>query len=367
MTKLHKLAEQGQAIWIDYIQRSFIQNGSLHTLIAKGVRGVTSNPSIFEKAIAESNDYDADIGRLTREGASATDIYEALVFEDIRQAADLFRPLYEQTDGLDGYVSLEVSPVLADNSEETIREARRIFAELNRPNILIKIPATPAGILAIEEVIASGVNVNVTLIFSVGQYEAAAKAYLAGLEKMLALNGDISSIASVASLFISRVDTAVDAALQKAGHSDLQGRIAVDNARLAYARFQSITHSDRWTELARAGAKRQRPLWASTGTKNPAYSNTCYVDELIGSDTVNTLPPATLDSYMDHGKTALRIEKDLAGAQDRINSLAIEGVNFDEITQKLLDEGVEAFALAFENLMHSIEEKRNRFRREPHK
>ena len=360
MNKLQELAKRKQAIWLDTISRSMVRDGGLQKRIADGVRGVTSNPSIFKKAIADSHDYDDDIVRLSAMGKTLNGIYEALVLEDICQAADLLHPLYEQTNALDGYVSLEVSPKLANDTEGTIVEARRLFSALGRPNIMIKIPATCAGIPAIEEVSASGISVNVTLIFSLAQYEDAADAYMAGLEKMVGVGGEISRIASVASFFVSRVDTAMDAVLEKTGNTEFLGRIAVDNARLAYAHFQENSRSDRWAKLARAGAQPQRPLWASTGTKNPIYSDTRYVDNLIGSETVNTVPPATLDAFMDHGQTDRSIEEDVGGAQDRIDSLGAEGVDFDEITDALLNEGVDAFAQAFDDLMHSIEEKRNR-------
>jgi transaldolase/glucose-6-phosphate isomerase len=360
MTKLHELAELGQAVWLDYIRRSFIERGDLQTLIEKGVRGVTSNPAIFEKSIAGSDDYDDDIKRLAGEGKSVSEIYETLALEDIRQAADLLRPLYDQTDGLDGYVSFEVSPILAHNTNGTIADAKRLFAAVGRPNIMIKIPATPAGIPAIETVIASGISVNVTLIFSLAQYEAAAGAYIEGLERLLDAGGTLAKTASVASFFISRVDAAVDATLEKLGHSDLKGKTAVDNAKLAYARFRERFTGERWNRLARAGAKVQRPLWASTGTKNSAYPDTLYVDRLIGPDTVNTVPPATLQAFIDHGQVALTVGKDLEGARSRLTRLAEVGINLDSITKKLLDDGVAAFAKPFESLMSSIEIKRDR-------
>jgi len=359
MTKLHELSDLGQAVWFDYIQRSFTRSGKLLTLIERGVRGVTSNPSIFEKAIAGSEDYDADIQRMAVEGKSLDEIYEGIVLEDIRQAADLFRPLYEETDGRDGYVSLEVSPKLAHDTEGTILDARRLFAALGRPNIMIKIPATPAGVPAIEEVIASGVNVNVTLIFSLAQYEAAAGAYMAGLEKMAAAGGELARVASVASFFVSRVDTAVDAALEKTGNRELQGRIAVDNARVAYACFREIFSGGRWEKLKQAGARVQRPLWASTGTKNLAYSDTLYVDSLIGPDTVNAVPVSTLDAFMEHGQVVHTLQEDLPGARNSLALLPAFGVDFEGITQTLLDEGIAAFTLAFDNLMRRIEEKRD--------
>jgi len=358
MTKLHDLAGLGQAIWFDYIRRSFIESGELGELIAQGVRGVTSNPSIFEKAIAGSDDYDADMERLVGEGKSVEEIYEALAIEDIRGAADLLRGLYDETEGGDGYVSLEVSPTLAHETEATIIDAKRLFGAVGRPNVMIKIPATRAGMPAIEAVIASGINVNVTLIFSLEQYEGAAEAYIAGLEKLAADGGDVSRSASVASFFVSRVDTAVDRALEKVGETELQGRIAVDNARLAYARFGEIFAGERWERLAGAGARVQRPLWASTGTKNPSYADTMYVDGLVGADTVNTAPPGTLKAFMDHGEVGITIDKDVEGAGARIAKLAGLGVDFDAITETLLEEGVAAFAKAFEGLLGSIETKR---------
>jgi transaldolase len=360
MTTLNQLTELGQAVWFDYIRRSFTRAGDLQALIDQGVRGVTSNPAIFEKAIAGSDDYDTDIQRLAGENKSINEIYETLAVEDIRQAADLLRPLYDRTDGRDGYVSLEVSPTLAHDTAGTIADARRLFAATDRPNLMIKIPATQAGIPAITTAIAAGINVNVTLIFSLAQYEAAATAYINGLEALLESGGKLAQIASVASFFVSRVDTAVDAALEKIGRSDLQGLTAIDNARLAYARFREIFAGDRWNRLALAGARVQRPLWASTGTKNPAYADTVYVDNLIGPDTVNTLPPNTLQAFLDHGQAGLTIDRDVDGARRRIAALSGVGISLQTITEQLLDEGVAAFAKPFENLMKRIEEKRDR-------
>ncbi len=360
MTPLDQLSELGQAVWFDYIRRSFTRTGDLQALIDQGVRGVTSNPAIFEKAIAGSDDYDADIQRLAGENRSVNEIYEALAIEDIRQAADLLRPLYDRTDGRDGYVSLEVSPTLAHDTAGTVADAKRLFAATDRANLMIKIPATPAGIPAIESAIAAGINVNVTLIFSLAQYEAAATAYINGLEKLHKTGSKLGRTASVASFFVSRVDTAVDDALEKIGRSDLQGLTAIDNARLAYARFREIFAGDRWDRLAAAGARVQRPLWASTGTKNPAYADTLYVDNLIGPDTVNTLPPATLKAFIDHGRASVTIDKDVAGARSRLSALAEIGISLEMITRQLLDQGVAAFAKPFENLMRSLEEKKDR-------
>jgi len=360
MTKLHELTELGQSVWLDYISRSLMASGKLQELVDQGLRGVTSNPSIFEKAIAGSDDYDEDLNRLVRDGRSVAEIYENLAMSDIRRAADVLRPVYEKSGGADGYVSLEVNPALAHDTGATIAEARRLFASLERPNVLIKVPATPAGIPAIETLIGEGVNVNVTLIFSLEQYEAVATAYIAGLEKLALAGGDVGRVASVASFFISRVDTAVDKALEEIGNTEIQGKIAIDNAKIAYSRFREIFSSERWKKLATESARVQRPLWASTSSKNPAYPDTLYVDNLIGPDTVNTLPPATLDDFLDHGKVATTVETDVDGARMRLAELAELGIDLDAITNKVLDEGVAAFAKSFEGLIASIAEKRRR-------
>ena len=360
MAKLHELAELGQSIWLDYIGRSLIASGELQKLVDQGLRGVTSNPSIFEKAIAGSADYDEDLNRLVRDGKSVAEIYEDLAMADIRSAADILRPVYEKSGGADGYVSLEVNPALAHDTGATIAEARHLFASLKRPNVLIKVPATVAGIPAMETLIGEGINVNVTLIFSLEQYEAVATAYIAGLEKLALVGGDVGRVASVASFFISRVDTAVDKALEEIGNTEIQGKIAIDNAKIAYSRFREIFSSERWKKLATATARVQRPLWASTSSKNPAYPDTLYVDNLIGPDTVNTLPPATLEDFLDHGKVAATVETDVDGARRRIAELAELGIDLDAITNKVLDEGVAAFAKSFEGLIASIAEKRRR-------
>ena len=360
MTKLHELAELGQAIWLDYISRSLMASGELQELVDQGLRGVTSNPSIFEKAIAGSADYDEDLNRLVRAGRSVAEIYEDLAMSDIRSAADILRPIYEKSKGADGFVSLEVNPALAHDTEATIAEARRLFASLERPNVMIKVPATPAGIPAVESLIGEGININVTLIFSLEQYEAVAAAYIAGLEKLALSGGDLGKVASVASFFISRVDTAVDKALEEIGNAGIQGKIAIGNAKIAYSRFRQILSSERWQKLAAQTARVQRPLWASTSSKNPAYPDTLYVDNLIGSDTVNTLPPATLDDFLDHGTVAATVETDVDGARMRMAELTKLGIDLDAITNKVLDEGVAAFAKSFEGLIASIAEKRRR-------
>ncbi len=358
MSKLHELFKLGQSVWYDNMSRALIESGEMQSLIENGVVGVTSNPSIFEKAIARSSDYDDDIRRLAQSGKSTNEIYEALVLEDIGRAADLLRPIYDKTNGGDGYVSLEVSPNLARDTEGTIAEARRLFAALNRPNIMIKVPATPEGIPAIETLTADGLNINITLIFSLSSYEAVMNAYITGLEKRLSAGQRIDNIGSVASFFVSRVDSAVDEALDAAGNQLLQGKIAIANAKIAYARFQQIFGNKRWQALAGNGARAQRPLWASTSTKNPAYPDTLYVDELIGANTVNTVPPATIEAFKARGTVAITLTEGVEDAAGQLEALAQLGVDLDAITDKLQVDGVDSFAKSFETLMASIESKR---------
>jgi transaldolase len=360
MTKLQELENLGQSIWIDYISRSFIASGELKKLVDNGLRGVTSNPTIFEKAIAGSTVYNEDLRSLVHEGKTVNEIYEFLVFDDIRRAADILLPVYEKTGGLDGYVSLEVDPNLAHETEATIREGRRLFAALERPNVMIKVPATPAGIPAIEILTGEALNVNVTLIFSLEQYEAVAKAYIAGLEKLNSSGGDLAKVGSVASFFISRVDSAVDEALERIGSTEMQGKIAVDQAKMAYARFKEIFSGKKWERLAAKGSRLQRPLWASTSTKDPVYPDTLYVDNLIGFNTVNTLPPKTLDAFLAHGNVATTLESDVEEARSRIAKLSRLGIDLDAITRKVLEDGVKSFAKSFETLLASITEKREK-------
>jgi transaldolase/glucose-6-phosphate isomerase len=371
MSKLNQLANLGQSIWLDYIRRAFIDSGELQQLIDRGIRGVTSNPTIFEKAIAGSADYDSALKELAADGKSDQEIYETLALEDIGRAADLFRPAYDATDGMDGYVSLEVSPTLAHDSEGTVQEGRRLFTVLNRPNVMIKVPATAAGIPAITQLISEGINVNVTLMFSLDHYNQVAEAYLKGLEQLAAKGGDLKKVASVASFFISRLDTAVDRALGKAGNQELQGKIAIANAKMVYHRFQQIFSGDRWEKLARtglpapsqarqAGAQVQRVLWASTGTKNPLYPDTLYVDALIGAHTVNTVPPATLNAFLDHGKISATVETAVAEAEAQISQLNHLAIDLNAITEQLQQDGVASFAESFEKLMTAIAEKRGK-------
>lgn len=360
MSKLHELALQGQAIWFDYIRRSFITSGELQNLIDEGLRGITSNPTIFEKAITGSSDYDEDLRSLVDQGKTVEEIYEALTLQDIGLAADLLRPVYEKTDGADGYVSLEVDPKLADDAEGTVIDARRLFAALNRPNVMIKVPGTLAGIPAVETLIGEGINVNVTLIFSLKHYEAAAEAYIAGLERRIAAGGELSHVASVASFFVSRVDGIVDPALEEIGATELRGKTAIANAKVAYTRFLQLFSGSRWEKLAIRGARVQRPLWASTSTKNPEYPDTLYVDDLIGPNTVNTLPPATLQAFLDHGQVASALQEATEEARAHLSRLTERGVDLGAITEKLQVDGVASFAQSFEDLMDSITEKRDK-------
>ncbi|UCF85753.1 MAG: bifunctional transaldolase/phosoglucose isomerase [Desulfobacteraceae bacterium] len=366
MSKLHELTQLGQSVWYDYIRRAFLTSGEFQSLIDKGLRGITSNPSIFEKAIAGSSDYDEDLRQQVKEDKSVDRIYEVLALKDISLAADLIRPVYDKTNGMDGYVSLEVSPLLAHDTQKTISEAKRLFEALHRPNVMIKVPATPAGIPAITELIGAGVNVNVTLIFGIENYRTVANAYLKGLEKLsaegptVAGGHTVDSIASVASFFVSRVDSAVDLELERKSNKELQGKIAIANAKAAYVEFKRIFSGTRWEDLAKKGAHVQRPLWASTGTKNPLYADTLYVDQLIGPETVNTMPPLTLNSFLDHGTICPTLTTGVEDATSQLNQLKDLGIDLSEITKKLQNDGVKSFARSFDSLMESIAEKRDR-------
>ena len=357
MTRMNEATAVGQAIWLDFIRRSFLDSGELGELVGKGLRGVTSNPSIFQKAITASTDYDAAVERLVGEGSSVNDIYEALAIQDIRRACDIMRPVYESTDGVDGYVSLEVNPKLAYDTEGTVMEARRLSSLVDRPNVMIKVPATPEGIPAIETLTGEGININVTLIFSLQQYEDSAMAYIRGLEKLADANVDFSRVASVASFFVSRVDGKVDPKLVDLGNSELQGKIAIANAKMAYHRFGEIFSGPRWEKLAAQGARVQRPLWGSTSTKNPDYPDTLYVDTLMGPHTVNTVPPETLDAFLDHGCAARTVDADVEEARQHLAQLAELGIDLGDVTTQLMGEGVDAFADSFDELMSGIAEK----------
>ncbi len=354
---IKKLTSIGQSLWYDNIERRLLENGELQAMIVNGdIRGVTSNPSIFKNAIANSGDYDTALATMAWSGRQSEPIFWQLAVEDIRQACDLFRPLYDQTDGADGFVSLEVSPKLAHDTDYTVTQARQLWERVQRPNLMIKIPATPEGIPAIRRSIAAGVNVNVTLIFSLERYAQVIEAYLSGLEDRLGAGGRLEGIASVASFFISRVDSKVDGRLPEG--SPLRGKAAIANARLAYEAFRSTFTGSRWKSLQERGASLQRPLWASTSTKNPAYPDTLYVDQLIGPDTVNTVPPQTLEAFSAHGQVAETLSQGLDQARDDLEQLEAQGVSMARVTQELEDEGVRSFSEAFSALLGTIEERR---------
>ncbi len=364
--------EYGQSIWMDNLSRTLIESGELKQMIEeRGIVGITSNPAIFEKAIVGNAVYDADIEAGIRAGKSVLEIYESLVFEDIRNACDILKPVYESSNGLDGYVSIEVPPTIADDTQSTIDEARRYYQQLGRENVMIKIPGTKMGLPAVEQVISDGINVNVTLLFSVDSYVETAWAYIRGLEKRVAEGKDVSKIASVASFFLSRIDSNIDDRIDKklAAGTDriekkatleaVKGKVAIANAKVAYQQFKEIFGSDRWKALAEKGAKVQRLLWASTGTKNPDYSDVMYVDELVGPDTVNTLPPNTIEACADHCSPASRIETDVEEAYRLLENLKSPDIdiNLSEVMDELLLDGIDKFIKPFESLMSSLEGK----------
>jgi transaldolase len=363
--------EYGQSIWMDNLSRDILTTGELAKLVeTRGVLGITSNPAIFEKAIAGNAIYDAEIVASTKSGKNLDGIYESLIFTDIRQACDVLMPVYAETKGLDGYVSIEVPPTMANDTASTIKEALRYYQSIDRPNVMIKIPGTPEGLPAVERVISEGINVNVTLLFSVESYVNTAWAYIRGLEERAAKGEDISNISSVASFFLSRIDTNIDGKLAKkiAAETDpdkiaklesLKGKIAIANAKIAYQEYKKIIESDRWQKLAAKGARVQRLLWASTGTKDPNYSDVMYVDGLIGNDTVNTLPPNTIEACADHCDPASRIEANLDEAYRLVNLLEDPDVNIDldAVMAELLDDGIDKFVQPFDSLMKSLDSK----------
>ena len=364
---LVQLATLGQSPWLDFIERGLIESGELARLVSDdGIRGVTSNPTIFEKAISGGEAYDGQIRALAGRGAGVMEAYKELVTEDIRRAADVLRTVFDASGGGDGHVSLEVDPDMAYDTARTVARAEELFRAVGRPNVLIKIPATVEGLPAIEETISRGIPVNVTLIFSVKRYEEVAQAYIRGVERLAASGKDPRAVASVASFFVSRVDTAVDRLLDaviprwpgspKAQTAiSLKGKVAVANARLAYARFREIFSTPRWKGLAKKGARTQRPLWASTGTKNPAYSDVLYVEELIGPDTVNTMPTATIEAFRDHGTVADALTGREAEAREVLNDLGLLDIGIEEVCGKLAEEGVESFADSFRKLLAAVE------------
>lgn len=362
MGRMQTLLDVGQSIWLDYIERSMVQSGEMAQMVKDGIRGVTSNPTIFQQAIAKSDAYDDDLAQLSNQGKSPKEIFEALAVADIQAAADVLRPVYDESGGEDGFVSIEVAPDLANDTDATIEEARRLHASVDRPNVMIKVPATKAGIPAIRQLISDGININVTLIFSLERYAAVKEAYFQGLEDRLASGGAIDSIASVASFFVSRVDSNVDAQLEKASATNgtdpksLMGKAALANARLAYAQFQEKFSGDRWDKLAAKGAQLQRPLWASTSVKNPEYPDLLYVEPLMGAHTVNTMPINTLEAFQDHGDVAARVEDGIDDAKATLSKLDALGIDMDKVTDDLEVEGVQKFADSYDDLLKTITE-----------
>jgi len=366
MGKLNDLSAAGTAVWLDFVDRKFLEAGGLKALVEEdSLTGVTSNPSIFEKAMGHGDAYDGTLAAFDKEnpGAATIDRYEHLAIQDIKAAAETLTPVYERLDAKDGYVSLEVSPYIADDTDATIAEADKLWHAVDRPNLMIKIPGTQAGAPAISATIAKGINVNVTLLFSQADYQRVAEAYATGLEERVRQGQPIDRIASVASFFISRIDAEIDGAIDKRvaeGDAEaealkaIKGKVAIANAKLAYAWYQDFIASDRWQALAAKGAQPQRLLWASTGTKNPDYPDTLYVDELIGSDTVNTMPPKTMDAFRDHGTVAVTLTKDIDGARETIADAERLGLDLDGVTKTLVDEGVASFTKSFDDLLAAI-------------
>lgn len=362
MKPLLDLITHGQSYWLDNLTRAMLNDGALQQRVdTQGLRGVTSNPAIFHKAITGSQDYDTKIAEMARAGHVVQDIYEALVISDVQRACDVLRSVYDASDGVDGYVSLEVSPYLAHDTAGTMREARHLFEVVDRPNVMIKIPGTPAGLPAIEEMLYEGLNINITLLFAIENYEAVAHAYLRALERRVAEAKPVRTIASVASFFISRIDVLVDHLLTQQGSpqaTQLLGKVAVANAKLAYQSFKRLFSGARWQALAAQGARVQRPLWASTSTKNPQYRDVCYVEPLIGPHTVNTMPDETIAAFADHGTVqANSLEAHVDDARQVLQELAAVGIDLAAVTAQLQEEGVQKFIDPFAVLLHSIESK----------
>ena len=359
-SRLQKLAERGQSIWIDNLSRQLVHGGGLQKLIDESfVTGVTSNPTIFQKAISQSDDYDDQLRALLETTDDPREVFFRLAEDDVRDACDVLLPVWERTNGVDGYVSIEVDPWLAFDTEGTFEQAIALHEAIDRPNLHVKIPATMAGLPAIEDCIARGKSINITLIFSLERYRAVVEAYLRGLERLVAGGGDPSKVASVASFFVSRVDTETDKRLEALGNTTLQGKLAIANAKLAYRHFEQTFSGPRWDFLAGKGASKQRPLWASTSTKNPAYPDVLYVEELIGPDTVDTMPPETVEAFADHGEVrGDTVREGVAEAERLLDELSAVGIDYDDVVETLEDEGVRKFADSFDELIDGIRAKR---------
>jgi transaldolase len=360
-TPLKQLLEAGQSPWLDYISRSFIEDGELKGLVDEGIVGVTSNPTIFQGAIADGNAYDEQLREVLQSETDPKEVFLALAQVDIRNACDVLRPVFDRGDSTrDGWVSLEVDPNLAMDTEGTAQEAKRLHKMIERPNLFVKIPGTEAGIQAIEDTIAAGIPVNVTLLFSLERHRQAAEAYLRGLKRLKADGGDLSTVASVASFFVSRVDTEADKRLDKiGGHDELKGKLAIANAKLAYQTYNELFSGSEWEELEAEGGSPQRCLWASTSTKNPAYRDVIYVEELIGPNTVNTMPRETIENFLDHGRVENTLERDVDGAKRTLEEFAQAGVDYDDVVAVLEREGVEKFADSFKQLFEGVASKRD--------
>src|SRR4051812_29242935 len=359
-TPLEQLAEHGQSVWIDFLSREFVEGGDLKGLIDQGVRGVTSNPTIFQSAIADGDDYDEQLREVLQDEKEPKEVFLQLAVRDIQNACDLFKPVHEEGSGTrDGWVSLEVDPNLAHDTQGTIEEAKRLRDLVDRPNLFVKIPATKEGLSAIEESIAAEIPINVTLIFGLERYREVAEAYIRGLERLVENGGDPTKVASVASFFVSRVDTEADKRLDAAGHPELKGKLAVANAKLAYEAYTQIFAGERWKALAEKGATGQRPLWASTSVKNPDYRDTMYVEDLIGPETVNTMPLETIEAFQDHGKVERTIDTEVEDAHRLFKTLEEAGVDIEDVTNTLEIEGVDKFKDSMHQLLAAIEAKRD--------
>lgn len=361
--RVKQIHDLGQSIWLDFFDRKIMNNGELQQLIDNdGVRGVTSNPAIFEKAISSSSDYDSDIEEMVKGSSSNDDIFFSMAIKDIQRAADLFKPVYDSSNGLDGFVSLEVNPHLALDTAGTVKQAEELWKKLDRENVMIKIPATEPGLAAIEKCISEGINVNITLLFGLDRYRAVTDAYISGLEQRVQKGQPIDKIASVASFFLSRIDVLIDPVLEEKGLGNLKGEVAIAMAKKAYEIYKEVFWSDRFKKLEEKGAKKQHLLWASTSSKDPSFSDVKYVDALIGKDTINTIPMETLEAFRDHGTVESHLEDDLDHADEVLQKIKEKGIDIDEISQRLEDEGIEKFNKPYDKLMAAIETQKNKSR-----